>query len=131
MQQLTNPITGFAITIMSPDPNGDLLGWIELRNGTKDAGYIYFSDTPPFPPPHLSFEKTYIVMTLRWSSYANVVTLLQTVKPLQIRFVDPETAGVPPSAFLESASEGTRTALSPNLSKEEAEFVSGLRFRTF
>ena len=38
-QQLSNPVTRYNITL-DPSQDGRFLGWIELINGDKDAGYV-------------------------------------------------------------------------------------------
>jgi hypothetical protein len=69
-EQLTNPVTGYNITL-DPSQDGKFLGWIELLNGQKDAGYVYFENPPS--PPHLNSEKTYIVMSFQPSFFDSLL----------------------------------------------------------
>jgi len=101
MKELTNPISGYRITIMGA--TGDqTFGWIELLNGPKSAGYVYFSSKTDNSPDHLSFDGTYIVMHQPVSFLPNLLTILRDEASLQIRFFDPESPGVAPSTFIES-----------------------------
>jgi len=98
-QQFIHPITGYHITIMNPTPTGALFGWLELVNGNQQVGYVYLEDAD-LSPPHGGAG--YIVMHMPWSQLGNLLTVLKSGEPLQIRLYDPQTPGVLPSAFIES-----------------------------
>jgi hypothetical protein len=99
----SNPITGHEINILTPNAHQpDPFGWIRLLNGKSDAGYVYLSDRPA-PDPHLSFNKSYIVTQMPFSCLATLLDILRNQKNLQIRFYDPQAAGISPSAFIEPA----------------------------
>jgi hypothetical protein len=93
-------------------------GWINLKNRNDDAGFIYFfSDSQPLEIPRLSSKQTYIVMSVHISHVGEMLSILRNEGPLQIRFFDPETAGVNPSAFIEPAvSQSSDTKLIKSLS---------------
>ena len=113
----TNPITKFQISLRSPSVDR-ISGWIRLLNGTKDAGVIYIVDSNP-EPPHLSYD--YIIMQMLTSQLGNLLTVLQSCGPLQIRLYDPQTTPEDfPVAFLES--RGGAGLL--GLRASEAELVS-------
>jgi hypothetical protein len=96
--QLTNPITSFGIAWMDTE-----FGWIQLKNGAKDAGYVYFlKDSDALEIPHLSSGKDYIIMSIHISHLGDLLSILRNERPLQIRFYDPESPGVSPSAFIEA-----------------------------
>jgi hypothetical protein len=98
-QQLSNPVTRYNITL-DPAQDGAFLGWIELINGDKDAGYIYFENPPK--PPHLSSQKTYIVMSFQPSFFETLLSILRSEKDVRISFFDCECAGGTPSAMIDS-----------------------------
>lgn len=98
-----NPISAHELTLMPPSPKSpQAFGWIRLLNGASDAGYVYLT-TPPVEP-HLSFDETYIVTSVPMSDLFAVLDILRHERGLQIRFFDPEIAGVEPSVFIEAAS---------------------------
>jgi hypothetical protein len=67
------------------------------------AGFVYFIEDPkPLLVPHLSFDGTYIVLSVHISHLDLMLSILRNEKPLQVRFFDPESTGVLPSAFIES-----------------------------
>ncbi|WP_426424178.1 hypothetical protein [Bradyrhizobium genosp. A] len=82
-EQLTIPVTGYNITL-DPSQDGKFLGWVELLNGKSDAGYVYLED--PQLPPHLSAEKTYIVMSLKPALLDTLLSILRNEKQIRIAF---------------------------------------------
>ena len=118
MKELTNPITDYRITLM--DSTGSrVFGWLQLLNGDKAAGYIYFGTEPQAEHPHLGGGGTYIVMDQPANMLGNLLTILRNEKNLTIRFFDSETPGNPPSAFLETGGTqiGASTFEDPNLDR--------------
>jgi hypothetical protein len=107
-EQLTNPVTGYNITIDSSQ-DGTFLGWIELLNGQSDAGYVYFES--PQSPPHLSSAKTYIVMSLQPALFQSLLSVLRNEKQIRITFFDCQCTGGTPSAMIET---GTSVFVSQN-----------------
>jgi hypothetical protein len=87
-------------------------GRIRLLNGNKDAGYVYIiQDTQPLRVPELGSTK-YVVMSIHFAHLGMLLDILRNQKPLQIRFYDPQSPGVAPSAFIEPTSgANTRDAL--------------------
>jgi hypothetical protein len=124
-EQLTNPVTGYNITL-DPSQDGNFLGWIELLNGQKDAGYVYFET--PVSPPHLSSAKTYIVMSFQPSFFDSLLTILHTEKQIKISFFDCQCAGGIPSAMIDTgtsifvAQAGGLLAVNP----EEAQHIKSM-----
>jgi hypothetical protein len=68
----------------------------------KSSGFIYFTTKPITKPPHLSHDGSYIVMTMPASLLSDLLSILRNERNLTIRFFDPESPGVAPSAFLET-----------------------------
>lgn len=101
MKQLTNPVTDYRIALLGDTPDR-VFGWIELLNAGKSAGFIYFSSESQVEKPHLGGNNTYIVMHQPVSMLSNLLSILRVERSLQIRFFDPEAAGVDPTAFLET-----------------------------
>ena len=100
----TNPINRHELTLMPPTPaEPNPFGWIRLRNGTGDAGYIYLA-TPPVKP-HLSSDGSYIVTSMPMSELQTLLNIFEGEANLQIRYFDPQVAGIEPSVFIETASE--------------------------
>ncbi len=97
-----NPITGYRLTLLpatrqQPEP----FGWIQLRNGSSDAGYIYLDSASS--DPHLSANDSYIVTQMPMQELDVLLFVLRGERNLQIRFFDPQTVGVSPSVFIEPA----------------------------
>ena len=114
-QQFIHPITGYQITIMNPSPTGALFGWLELLNGSEQVGYVYLDDTDVSPPRG---GAGYIVTHMPWSQLGNLLTILKSGGPLQIRLYDPQTPGVLPSAFIESVGSNVKQPLSQVIPQE-------------
>lgn len=96
----TNTITSHRVTLMPPSPSQpQAFGWIQLKNGEADAGYIYLTSPPVVP--HLSFDKDYIVTSMPMSELTTILDILRREKELQIRFHDNEVAELSPSVFIE------------------------------
>ncbi|WP_035678344.1 hypothetical protein [Bradyrhizobium liaoningense] len=66
-------------------PITEILGWIELLQGSDIAGYLYVTGGPP-REPRLSAEKKYIVMEFPIGMLGTLLNILRNEKPLQIRF---------------------------------------------
>lgn len=101
MKELTNPVTDYRITLLG-EAQDRVFGWIELLHVGKSVGFIYYSSDPQNAKPHLGGNDTYIVMHQPVSMLANLLSILRVERSLQIRFFDPEAAGVDPTAFLET-----------------------------
>ena len=100
----TNPISGHQLVIMpATSQQKDLFGWIRLVNGVNDVGYIYLQEALIPTDPHLSSDGSYIVTTMPMSSLQTLLYILHNEKNLEIRYYDPQSAGVAPSAFIEQA----------------------------
>ena len=101
----TNPITGHYLTLMPPTAQQPQpFGWIRLVNGNADAGYIYLGLQNPPSDPHLDGAGTYIVTAMPFDTMGDLLATLRNERNLQIRFFDPQSPGVSPSAFIEATS---------------------------
>jgi hypothetical protein len=124
-EQLTNPVTGYNITL-DPSSDGKFLGWIELLNGKNDAGYVYFEN--PQSPPHLSSAKTYIVMSLQPPMFDALLSILRNEKQIRISFFDCQCTGGTPTAMIETgtsifvAQGGSMLTVAP----EEAQHIESV-----
>ena len=58
-------------------------------------------ENPP-SPPHLSAQKTYIVMSFQTSFFDSMVSILRSEKQIRINFFDCECAGGTPSAMIDT-----------------------------
>lgn len=113
VEEKTNPITSFELTLLPPTTQQtSLFGWIRLLNGSKDAGYIYLRDGP-LGDPALNYTKQYIITAMPTASIPMLLDVLRNQKNLQIRFYDPQAAGISPSVFLEPADSSGEFASSP------------------
>jgi hypothetical protein len=78
------PVTSYAITMLSRG-----FGWIQLKDGDKDAGYVYFTDsTGAGNEDRFGAEGSdhpYIVMHQPISLWNTFVDILRNEKPLYIR----------------------------------------------
>jgi hypothetical protein len=103
MDVQVNPITHHRITLMTPLPGRpELFGWIQLKNGEKDAGYIYIKDKPEKP---LLGSSRYIVTSIPLAQFPAMIEILRTEKPLQIRYHDSAGDGSNASVFIEDAGQ--------------------------
>jgi hypothetical protein len=101
----TNPITGHELTLMPPTAQQPPpFGWIRLLNGNTDAGYVYLGLQNPPSDPHLGGGGTYIVTAMPFDTMGHLLEILRNERNLQIRFFDPQSPGVSPSAFIEAVS---------------------------
>ena len=101
----TNPITGHQLTLMPPTAHQpQAFGWIRLVNGNTDAGYVYLGVQSPPADPHLGGGGTYVVTSMPFDTMGDLLEILRNERNLQIRFFDPQTPGVSPSAFIEAIS---------------------------
>jgi hypothetical protein len=98
-QSSINPVTGYNIKLM-PSPDNGFLGWVELVNATEPPGYVYIQDK--FETPHLNFNKSYIVMSVRPGKPDAVLSILRNERRIQISFFNCECAGSIPSASIET-----------------------------
>ena len=97
--QKIHPITSYQVVLLAPtEQNPESLGWISLKNGEADIGFIVFHDGP-FGDPSLEGEKIRASMPL--SSIAPIIGLLESEQKLEIRYFDPESEGVSPDVFIE------------------------------
>ena len=100
--QKANPITSHSLFLMPPTAHqAEPFGWIQLLNGVNQAGYIYLITTQQPKDPHLSFDGSYIVTNMPMASLPVLLDILRNEQSLQIRFFDPEAAGISPSVFIE------------------------------
>lgn len=99
MKELTNPVSGYNLTLMAGGLD-EVFGWIELLNGDEAASYIYIQESAKGEIPKLSHKGTYIVMHQPVSMLGNLLSILRKETKVSIRFFDPESPGVTPSAFL-------------------------------
>lgn len=123
----TNPVDGHDLTLEMPTPSQPAaFGWVRLLNGSKDAGYIYLTSPPV--KPRLSSDGSYIVTSLPMTELSTILNILTSEKGLQIRYFDPQSAGVGPSVFLESAATGASTTqVRRSLPDELAEDMATIR----
>ncbi|MFY9607078.1 MAG: hypothetical protein WAU45_00520 [Blastocatellia bacterium] len=110
LRQVTKKITSYNVTLLG-SASGKLRGWIELRDGSDYAGYIYLTDEDPLPKDYLG-GSDYVVMHQRSTTLENLLSILRNEKNLQIRFSDNSQ---PPLTFLEKA--GSTNIDKPLLSK--------------
>jgi hypothetical protein len=86
----TWPVTSYSITLYQ----GTGFGWIRLKHGADDSGYIYFKKDPPAGgdfggnPAH-----PYIVMNQPIENWHFILDLLRHEKPLYIRGVQTTPGG--------------------------------------
>jgi len=135
VDEQVNPVSSYGITLMNADkPDGKVFGWIRLRNNLADAGYIYLVAEPITP---FLGSSRYVVTSVPLEMLPTVLYLLDNSSKLQIRYFDPQSTGVPPSAFLETISRTGAvvsfsvstddTARAPfGLDDEQGKFVSKL-----
>jgi hypothetical protein len=88
-------ITSYSITMMK-----DGFGWIRLKDGQRDAAYIYFTDQEG---RHDRFgaedsDHPYVVMHQPIRLWSSVIDILRYEKPLYIRGYQSES-GSPVSTF--------------------------------
>ncbi len=96
-----NPITGHEVTIMPPTATQlKPFGWIRLLNHSQDAGYVYL-DSQTSTDPHLGGDGSYVVTAMPFEALQTLLDVLRNEGRLQIRFFDPEAAGISPSVFIE------------------------------
>jgi hypothetical protein len=101
----TNPITRHEVTIMPPTAQQlEPFGWIRLLNGNADAGYAHLDSQLVPKNPNLGGGGTYIVTAMPFEAMAALLSVLRNERNLQIRYFDPQAAGVSPSVFIETAS---------------------------
>jgi hypothetical protein len=78
------PVTSYAITMMRRG-----FGWIQLKDGDKNAGYVYFTDSDgPGDKDRFGAEGSdhpYVVMHQPISLWGTFVDILRNEKPLYIR----------------------------------------------
>lgn len=104
--EVVRPIASFAITLMPPGKGQKPFGWIELRDAAgKASGFIYMEESDD--DPHVGGNGTYVVTHLPYEQLGATVAILQSVRPLQIRF---SGADAQPSVFIESAGAGASAA---------------------
>ncbi|WP_218132971.1 hypothetical protein [Dyadobacter soli] len=101
-REISYPITKHCLVMM----NGGF-GWIQLRTGNKDAGYIYFESDPNdkkdrFGGPD---DHPYIVTHLPMSMWNAVLTTLRSEQGICIRGFDSGDGNV--SAFLYTSGDGS------------------------
>jgi len=77
---------------------------MRLVNGNTDAGYVYLGVQNPPSDPHLGGGGTYIVTAMPFDTMGELLETLRNERNLQIRFFDPQSSGVSPSAFIEAVS---------------------------
>jgi hypothetical protein len=83
-------------------------GWITLLNGARPGAFVYFiPDSQALETPHLSADGTYIVFSIHLSHLGVMLSILRDESPLHVRFFDPQSAGVPPSAFIEATANAS------------------------
>lgn len=94
------PVSSYSVTMLS---NG--FGWIQLKDGEEDAGYIYVNDRPNqkdrfggIGGPH-----PYIVMHQPLELWQTLLDVLRNEGPLYIRGYQPEGGEV--SAFFGTNTE--------------------------
>src|SRR5882757_4199866 len=103
IDEQVNKFTSYEVTLMSsPKVPSNVFGWIDLKNGSDDMGFIYLSDRPV--APRLGSSR-YIVTSIALSMLPSVLDILDSSSDMQIRYFDPQTAGFLPSAFLETVSK--------------------------
>ena len=80
----------FRVTLMGANADiGELIGWIELLNGTTPTGYIYLhnrADNVKLPADNESSGGTYVVMHQRTKYLDAILTVLKGPKKLTISF---------------------------------------------
>ena len=105
-KDVTNPVTSYSITLLG-SAFGKVRGWLELKNGKKDAGYIWLTEVEPLPKDGLggSAGSEYVVMYRPGSMLGTLIDILRHEKPLYIRFFDPGTGDAPSTFFGSSPAE--------------------------
>ena len=128
MIQKINPITAHELTLMPPTAHqADPFGWVRLLNGGSDVGYVYLDPHLTPQDPHLSHDGSYIVTALPLAMLGQLLEVLRSEAHLQIRFFDPQTAGVSPSVFIEPSTAGQQPTADAILApREVAEHIARL-----
>jgi hypothetical protein len=123
MATATNPITGHEVNLLPGNSKfSGPGGWIRLKNGTHDAGYInlisppsqiadprLIGDIPNIPP--------YIVIDMPMDDLAVLLDILRNEQQLQIRYDD--SGAPPPFAIIEPQQSGTSSAIARKLMASE------------
>jgi hypothetical protein len=125
VDQQTNPVTSYKVTIMNSPAAPGFLGWIGLLNKAEVAGFIYVTDSRVVP--RLGSTR-YVVSSVTPSLLENILYLLDNASEISIRYYDPQASGIEPNAFLETTSksgEKHKVKFIPpfELNSEETEFV--------
>lgn len=122
VEQKRNPFNDYHVVIM--DGGDEFLGWIQLTQNGKDAGYIYLVKDKP-RPPHLSHAKVYIVMDLVDRQLPALLTLLNRPGTKVITYFDSQTQGSRPSAMIEL--DGATAVLPADEAVRDAEALKALK----
>jgi hypothetical protein len=99
-REYTHPVTSYSVTMYG----GTGFGWIQLKNGDRDAGYIYFRENPPDDGAFSSGEPPYIITSQPITNWPVVLDLLRNERPLFIRGYQ-ATDGDPVSTFFGTATD--------------------------
>ena len=74
-KQVTRKITGYDVTLLG-SAFGKLRGWIRLREGAADAGYIYLTEEDPLPKDYLGSTE-YVVMNQRAAMLDSLLSIFK------------------------------------------------------
>ncbi len=107
IEQKSNPVSSYRLTLMPGGADGGFFGWLELRHQGKSAGFIYLDDGPTKRPGSLNSTKEYIVTQMPTRSLDVLLRILRDERDIQISYFDPQSPGVPPSVFLEAGGSQT------------------------
>lgn len=91
-----NPVTGYRTVLYRSGTDVDFLGWIELVNEDRTAGYIYIRR--PVQSCYLGLDR-YVVMDVVPELLESLMRILQSGEPLQLKFFH-GAAELEPAAFL-------------------------------
>ena len=93
-------VTSYSIVLYG----GTGFGWIQLRNETRDVGYIYLKADPAEDGAFSSGEAPYIILSQPIANLPVLLDILRNERPLYVRGYQ-ATEGGPVSTFFGTATD--------------------------
>lgn len=85
-ESVSNPVTGYQVSLFRNGGSQDFQGWIRLFNGNSDAGYLYIHNGAQMLP-HLGSTK-YVVLDINVAMLDATLAMLNSGKPIFITYND-------------------------------------------
>ena len=85
-EEVSNPVTGYQVSLFRDGGSHDFQGWIRLFNGTADAGYVYIHNGTQMMP-RLGSTK-YVVLDIPVDMLGATLDMLNSGKPVFITYND-------------------------------------------